>query len=398
MNNCNAIIRGARVPGRLTNAASVEDYRAAAKRRLTKIAFDYLEGGAEDLCALGRNRAAFAQYLFRPRVMRDVSACSCATTLFDRIPTTAPMIVGPTGLNGLFWPRGDEALARAACAKGVPFVLSTASTSLLEDVRRAAPDGELWLQLYVQRDRRIAEDLMRRAVESSYRVLMITVDTPVHGKRDHDTRNGFRLPLTMSRRLITDCIRHPHWTWQMLRHGRPQLRNIARSLGEDEDLTRQAAALSREMDLSLHWKDLAWVRHHWPGEVIIKGIQTIEDARLAADYGADGIVISNHGGRQLDSAFAPLELLPAIADATGRSLKIFVDGGVRRGADVLKAVSLGAHAVLMGRAPLYGLAARGISGVEHVLDIMLSEMQVTMQLLGYSSIAALDKSLLSRAP
>lgn len=378
----------------------VEDYRRAARRRLTKLAFDYLEGGAEDGDALRRNRDAFGQWGFLPRVMTDTSQCSAATTFWGR-SASAPMAVGPTGLNGLFWPRADELLARAAADAGLPFVLSTASTSLLEDVRAAAPDAQLWLQLYVQQDRRIAESMMRRAREAGFRTLLLTVDTPVHGKRDHDVRNGFKLPLRVTPRLMADCLRHPHWSWQMLAHGAPQLRNIAKSVGERADLARHAAMLSRQMDLSLGWDDLAWVRRHWPGEVLVKGIQTVDDARQAQAHGADGIVVSNHGGRQLGSTLAPLEALePIVAavSASGPGMAVFVDGGVRRGADVAKAVALGAKGVLLGRAPLYGVAACGAAGAAGVLALLLDELRTTMQLLGCAGVDDLTPARLARLP
>ncbi|WP_133650964.1 alpha-hydroxy acid oxidase [Paraburkholderia flava] len=373
----------------------VADYRIAARKRLPRLAFDYLDGGAEDGDALRRNVDAYRQWLFKPRVLTDVSHGSIATRFFER-DTAAPLIVGPTGLNGLFWPRADELLARAASDAGLPFVLSTASTSLLEDVRAAAPDGDLWMQLYVSDDRRIAEDLMRRASVAGFSTLVLTVDVPVHGKRDHDTRNGFKLPLRVSPKLLADCIAHPHWCWQIARQGSPQLKNIARSVGERDDLSRHAAMLSRQMDLTLAWSDLDWVRRHWSGKLIVKGVQSRDDARLAATHGADGIVLSNHGGRQLGSTFAPLELLPDIADELGDRLAIFIDGGVRRGSDALKAVALGARGVLLGRAPLYGLAARGGAGVEHVLALMMDEMRITMRLLGCNEIARLGVEFVGR--
>ncbi|MCP2087644.1 UNVERIFIED_ORG: (S)-mandelate dehydrogenase [Paraburkholderia sediminicola] len=374
----------------------VADYRIAAQKRLPRLAFDYLDGGAEDGDALRRNAEAYRQWLFKPRVLTDVSRCSSATQFFGR-EAAAPLIVGPTGLNGLFWPRADELLAHAASEAGLPFVLSTASTSLLEDVRAAAPRGDLWMQLYVQQDRSIAEDLMRRASAAGFSTLVLTVDVPVHGKRDHDTRNGFALPLRLSPQLIADCIRHPHWCWQMVRHGSPQLKNIAHSVGERADLARHAAMLSRQMDLTLGWADLEWVRRHWSGKLIVKGIQGRDDALLALARGTDGIVLSNHGGRQLDSTFAPLELLPEIADAVGHRLDVFVDGGVRRGSDALKAVSLGARGVLLGRAPLYGLASRGGAGVKEVLALMLQEMHIAMRLLGCSALTQLRPGLVERA-
>jgi (S)-mandelate dehydrogenase len=233
---------------------------------------------------------------------------------------------------------------------------------------------------------------------------MLTVDTPVHGKRDHDTRNGFRLPLRFTPRLVADCMRHPHWSWQMLMGGAPQLRNIARSVGERADLARHAAMLSRQMDLSLSWDDLAWVRRHWPGEVLVKGILSVDDARQAQAHGADGIVVSNHGGRQLGSTLAPVEALPMIVEALGAggrggpSMSVFVDGGVRRGADVAKAVALGAKGVLLGRAPLYGVAACGARGVAGVLELMLGELRTTMQLLGCASVCDLTPQRLARLP
>lgn len=373
----------------------VADYRIAARKRLPRLAFDYLDGGAEDGDALRRNAQAYREWLFKPRVLTDVSHCSSATQFFGR-EAAAPLIVGPTGLNGLFWPRADELLAQAAGEAGLPFVLSTASTSLLEDVRAAAPRADLWMQLYVQHDRGIAEDLMRRAGAAGFSTLVLTVDVPVHGKRDHDTRNGFALPLRLSPRLIADCIRHPHWCWQMARHGSPQLKNIARSVGERADLSRHAAMLSRQMDLTLGWADLAWVRRHWSGKLIVKGIQGRDDALLALAHGADGIVLSNHGGRQLGSTFAPLELLPAIAGAMENRLEIFVDGGVRRGSDALKAVSLGARGVLLGRAPLYGLASRGGAGASEVLTLMMQEMHIALRLLGCSALAQLGPESVER--
>ncbi len=375
--------------------SSVADYRIAAQKRLPRLAFDYLDGGAEDGDALQRNVDAYRQWLFKPRVLTDVSHCSIATQFFGR-DAAAPLIVGPTGLNALFWPRGDELLARAASDAGLPFVRSTASTSLLEDVRAAAPDGDLWMQLYVSNDRRIAEDLMRRAGSAGFSTLVLTVDVPVHGKRDHDTRNGFKLPLRPSPRLVADCIRHPHWCWQIARHGSPQLKNIARSVGERADLARHAAMLSRQMDLTLAWSDLEWVRRHWSGKLIVKGVQGLDDARLAAAHGADGIVLSNHGGRQLGSTLSPLELLPEITAELGDRLAIFIDGGIRRGSDALKAVALGARGVLLGRAPLYGLAARGGAGVEQVLALMIDEMRITMRLLGCNELTKLGAGFVGR--
>ena len=368
---------------------AVKDYRALARRRLTRFAFDYLDGGAEDGHTLARNLAAWQAVLFRPRALQDVTHVDPGIKLFGRAQAV-PMLVGPTGLNGLYWPRAEEALARAARDAGVPFVLSTASTSLLEDVR-AASDGELWLQLYVQRDRRIAESMMARARAANFHALMLTVDTMVHGTRDHDVRNGFRLPVPWTPRLMADLATHPRWCYRMLRQGgSPQLVNLARSSGLSADLQQQAAALSRQMDMSLTWNDLDWVRRHWAGPVIVKGILCADDARRALEHGAQGIVVSNHGGRQLESAPSPLERLPEIVEAAGPRMHVFVDGGVRRGSDIAKALALGARAVLLGRAPLYGLAARGPRGAAEVLAILRGEFETTLRLLGVTSAARLD--------
>jgi (S)-mandelate dehydrogenase len=372
---------------------AVKDYRDLARRRLARFAFDYLEGGAEDGRTLLRNQAAFQALLFRPRVLQDVAEVDTSIDLYGQVQSL-PLLVGPTGLNGLYWPRAEEALARAARDAGVPFVLSTASTSLIEDVR-AASDGELWLQLYVQRDRRIAEHMMARARAAGLHALMLTVDTMVHGKRDHDVRNGFRLSVPWTPRLLADVVTHPRWCLRMLRQGgSPQLVNLARSSGLAPNLQQQAAAMSRKMDMSLTWNDLAWVRRHWAGPVIVKGILTADDARSALRHGADGIVVSNHGGRQLESAPSALERLPEIADATGDRMHVFMDGGVRRGSDIAKALALGARAVLLGRAPLYGLAARGPQGVAEVLAILHDEFETTLRLLGVPAARGLDATSL----
>ena len=373
--------------------AAVKDYRDLAQQRLSRFAFDYLEGGAEDGRALLRNRDAYERLQFKPRILRDVSSVDARVEVFGK-QQSMPMLVGPTGLNGLYWPRAEEVLAHAANAAGLPFVMSTASTSLFEDVR-AATDGELWLQLYVQQDRRIAQDVMHRARSAGFSTLMLTVDTVVHGKRDHDVRNGFRMPLPFTPRLAADLLTHPRWCLRMLRQrGSPQLVNLARSTGLPNAMKVQAAALSRQMSMSMRWTDIAWLREHWPGRVIVKGILSVEDARVALEQGVDGIVLSNHGGRQLDSAPNALELLPAVVAVAG-PMAVFIDGGVRRGSDIVKACALGAKAVLLGRAPLYGLAASGPTGVSEVLAILRDEFEIALRLLGRPQARHLDSSALS---
>ena len=373
---------------------AVKDYRALARRRLSRFAFDYLDGGAEDGRTLDRNLAAFERLIFQPRIMRDVRTLDASVSLFGR-RQSFPAIVGPTGLNGLYWPRAEEALAQAAHAAGLPFAMSTASTSLLEDVR-ASTDGDLWLQLYVQQDRRIAETMMRRARALGFSTLMVTVDTMVHGKRDHDVRNRFKMPLRITPKLLLDLATHPRWCARMLRQGgSPQLVNLARSAGTQVDIALQAAAMSRQMDMALAWDAIAWLREHWPGHVLVKGVLSVHDALLALQHGVDGIVLSNHGGRQLESAPSPLEILPAVVDAVGSRLDVFVDSGVRRGSDIAKACALGAKGVLLGRAPLYGLACTGPRGVREVLQILRDEFEITLRLLGVPRAEMLDAMALS---
>ena len=373
---------------------AIKDYRAQARRRLPRFAFDYLDGGAEDGRGLARNVAAYQQLIFSPRILRDVSTVDASTTLFGRAQSM-PAVVGPTGLNGLYWPKAEETLALAAHAAGLPFAMSTASTSLLEDVR-AVTAGDLWLQLYVQQDRRIAQRMMQRAQALGFSTLMLTVDTMVHGKRDHDVRNRFKMPLRITPRLVMDVATHPRWCMRMLSQGgSPQLVNLAHSADVPVSMQAQAALMSRQMDMSLDWDAIAWMRAHWRGPVLLKGVLSVADAQLARQYGVDGVVLSNHGGRQLESAPSPLEILPAVVDAVGDKLEVFVDGGIRRGDDIVKARALGAKAVLLGRAPLYGLAAAGPQGVADVLQILRDEFEVALRLLGVPLAAQLDASVLS---
>jgi (S)-mandelate dehydrogenase len=369
---------------------AVEDWRRAAQSILPRFAWAYLEGGAEDWRTAAQNVVAFERVGFEPRVLVDVSHVDTSTELFgERL--AFPAAVGPTGLNGIFRFRADEQLAAAAGRAGVPFVLSTASTSFVEDVRARAT-GPLWLQMYVQHDRRIAERWMRKARDYGFSVLMLTVDTPVAGIRNHYQRTGFTLPLRWTPRLLADIVTHPRWCLGTGIHGMPQMVNLAASSEAETDIDVQAATMNQQMAMNLTWDDLRWVRRHWDGPVLVKGIGSLSDAKLARNHGADGIVLSNHGGRQLEDAPLALDLLPSVVDAVGAQMKVLVDGGVRRGSSIAKAIAIGASAVLLGRTPLYGVAAAGEAGAADVLAILKSEVEITLRLLGSPRVSGLDRS------
>ncbi len=368
----------------MTYPATVEGYRTLAARRLPRMVFDYLDGGAEAERGLARNMDAFARVCFRPRRLVDVSQRDLSATLFGR-RLSMPLVVAPTGLNGALWPDGDVLLAQAAVTAGIPFALSTASTTSIEEVADRA-GGDLWFQLYVVQ-RALAEGLTRRALAAGYTTLVLTVDVPVNGKRVRDLRNGFAVPFRPSIRTAMDVARHPAWLLRQLRHGLPQLANF-REAGGGSDVNAQAALMKRQMDASFAWNDLKALRQSWPRTLVVKGICRAEDAEQCEALGADAVVLSNHGGRQLDDTPAPLTLLPGMAGRLSRP--VLVDSGVRRGADVVKAVALGASAVLLGRATLYGLAARGGAGAAHVLELLRAEIDTTLALLGRSSVAALE--------
>ena len=369
--------------------AAVADWRRAAAGILPRFAFEYLEGGAEDWRTAARNVSAFENVGLQPRVLVDVSEVDPSTELFGE-KLAFPAAVGPTGLNGLFRHRADEFLAAAAGAAGLPFVLSTASTSHIEAVRARA-SGPLWLQLYVQNDRRIAERWMAEARSHGFTVLMLTVDTPVAGIRNHYRRNGFTMPLRWTPRLLADIATHPRWCLSTGVHGMPQMVNLARTARQKASIHLQAAAMNEQMATNLTWDDLPWLRRHWDGPVLVKGIGSTADARLALDHGADGIVLSNHGGRQLEDAPVALELLPSVLDAVGERMPVLVDGGVQRGSSIAKAVAMGAAAVLLGRAPLYGVAAAGEEGASDVLAILRNELEITLRLLGRPRLRQLDR-------
>lgn len=367
---------------------NVEAYRQLARRALPRSVFDYLEGGAGDERGLQHNRDALDAVRLRPRRLRDVAVRDSGVRLFDRT-LPAPLAIGPTGFNALFWPEGDLALARAAAAHGIPFVLSTVANTDIETLARAT-DGEWWFQLYALHDE-ISEQLMRRARAADCRTLMVTVDVPVNGLRERDLRNGFRLPLRYTLPMAIDGLRHPRWTMRYLRHGMPALANFE-ALDASGDAVRTALA-ERRMDAGFSWESLARLRAAWPHRLLVKGILHPDDALRCESLGVDGVILSNHGARQLDGAMSPIEALPAARRAT--ALPLLVDSGFRRGTDIVKAIALGASAVLLGRATLYGLAASGESGVRDVLAMLKREIDCTLAQVGCARISELSPDVLS---
>lgn len=372
-----------------TPPANIADLRERARRRLPRMVFEYLDGGAEDEVTLRANRAAFEAVQLRPRLLRDAARREQGIRLLGE-DWRSPMAVAPVGLAGVFWPRADVLVAKAAASAGIPYILSTASSATLEDVAREA-GGNLWFQLYVI-SRALADGLVERALAAGYRTLVLTIDVPVSGYRERDLRNGFSQPFRVTPRTAFDVARHPGWLWQILRHGAPQLANLAGVNATDAD--SQAALLKRQMDASYDWSALARLRDRWPHRLLVKGVLHPEDARAAFALGVDGVILSNHGGRQLDGAVSALAILPEVA-ALAQGKPVLVDGGVRRGVDVVKARALGADAVLVGRAVQYGVAADGEAGAARALGMLREEIDRVMALCGLADIAQAGPGLIA---
>lgn len=378
----------------LARSACVDDLRRAARRRLPRGVFDYIDGAAEDERTLASNAAAFATVTFRPRVLRDVGTVDTSTTLLGRhLPL--PLVLCPTGFTRMAHSQGELAVARAAARAGLPYTLSTMSTRSIEEVAQAS-SGPKWFQVYVWRERGLVKDMIDRAAASGYEALMLTVDTAVLGRRERDVRHGFSLPPQLGPGTLVDGALHPRWTLDLLRSDPIRFANVVgRGAGDGTTAVKLADYINAQFDPGLSWSDVEWMRSVWDGPIVIKGIQTVADAVLAADAGVDAISLSNHGGRQLDSAPAALDLVAATADAVGDRLEIMCDGGVRRGGDIVKAVALGARAVGIGRAYLYGLGAAGERGVDFVLDLLATDMRRTMALIGARSVADITRELVS---
>jgi (S)-mandelate dehydrogenase len=376
----------------LSYAFSIEDLRRIAKKRLPQAVFDFFDGGAEDEVTLRENRAAFERVRLLPKVLVNVSKVDTTARLFGE-DAALPLAIGPTGGIGAGRPGADLALARAAKAFGIPYTLATPATASIEAI--AEIGGRRWFQLYVVRDREFREKLVARARDAGYEALLVTVDLAVSGKRERDPRNGFVTPYRPSWRNSHDIWRKPAWLMDILRGGLPQMENFAGYKFSSTAVTDIATAVGREMDASLDWEYLKRLRELWPRKLLIKGVARADDAERAASIGCDGVVVSNHGGRQLDGATATLEALPSIVNSVGKKMTVLLDGGVRRGVDILKARALGAQAVLTGRATLFGVMAGGEPGARKALEILGSEYERAMKLCGVRSSAEIGSDLIS---
>jgi L-lactate dehydrogenase (cytochrome) len=370
---------------------TIDDLRAAARRRLPRALFDYIDGGAEDEVTMRANTADFQRYRFQPRALVDVSHRDQSTTVLG-IPVASPLILAPTGFTGMFWPRGEAVAARAAGRKGVIFTASTMSICPMEEIAHAAT-GPVWYQLYVWRDREIVRMLIERAKAAGYRALVVTVDTPVLGQRERDVRSGLVFPPRITVRNVLDTLRRPSWLRGFLANARPTFGNFVGIPGVEHDAVSLAAFTTKQFSASITWADVEWYRTLWPGPIALKGILSAEVARQAVERGVEAIIVSNHGGRQLDHAPSPIEALPEIVDAVEGRAEVILDGGIRRGSDVVKAIALGARACMIGKAFNYGVAALGERGVELAIDILQKEIDRALALIGRPTLAQLDRTV-----
>lgn len=372
----------------LSRAYSIADLRVQARRRLPRPIFDYIDGGADDERALANNAGAFGRYEIVPDVLNDVSTIRTASTLFGQ-PVSAPLMLAPTGLTRMFHPAAEDAVARAAARHGLAYALSTMGTTRIEDWASAFPGPRIF-QIYVFRDRGLTTEFIQRCKAAGVHGLALTVDTPVAGNRERDHRNGLSLPPRLTLASLAHFAMHPGWSLPALTGRKFDLANVSHRV---DALSRRSMSLfdyiGSQFDRSVTWKDVEWLAAEWGGPLSIKGVMTPEDARRAVDSGASGVMLSNHGGRQLDDAPAPVDQIAAVRDRLGDAPEIICDGGVRRGSDLFKALALGANGVSIGRPYLYGLAAGGEAGVDRALSLLRAEFERTLTLAGVNDIAAI---------
>lgn len=371
---------------------SIADLRQLAQRRVPKAIFDYADRGSYDELTIQRNRRDLDALEFRQRVMVDISAQSLKTTLVGE-PAAIPLAIAPTGLTGLFHANGEMLGARAAEAFGIPFCLSTMSICSIEDVRSAI-SGPFWFQLYLMRDRGFNEELIARARDARCSVLMVTVDMQIQGLRRRDPKNGLSIPPRLTLRNAIDIASKPSWALKVLCGRRRTFGNLEQRMKDSGGLKTLSQWIASQFDTTVTWKDLAWVRERWPGRIVVKGILDAQDARLACDTGVDAIVVSNHGGRQLDGSPSTISVLPEVVEAVAGRIEVLHDGGIQSGQDILKALALGARGCLIGKAFLYGLAAMGEEGVTRALNIFRDELRVSLALTGVNDVRAVSADVL----
>lgn len=365
-------------------AANIADLREQARRRLPRMFFDYIDGGAFSESTMRANEADFDDWLLDPLVLRDVSQRDLSTTLLGH-KSSLPVVLGPVGFAGLFASQGEIQAAKAASAARIPMCLSTFSICSMEEVSRST-DSPLYLQLYVLRDRLLCEEMIQRAEAAGVKALAVTVDSGISSIRERDTRNGFRTASRLGLGAVMDMALHPRWAMNMLSGPRPRLGNISPRCSAGRNFMDQVSFLSGQVDPALCWDDIDWLKTRWKGPLIIKGISTPRDARRAVEHGASAIVVSNHGGRQLDGTMSTIKALPAVAHEVGGEVEIFLDGGVRRGTHIVKALALGADGVFLGRAWAYGLAAKGGRGVAEAISLLRAEFDITLALMGIRNV------------
>ena len=381
---------------RLTAAHSIEDLRLAAQRRLPRALYDFFDGGAEDEVTLRANRQAFQDLRFRPQVLRNVSVIDTQREVFGR-SIAMPMATAPTGALGYGYPGADVAIAKAAVAAGIPYILSSTATASMERIAKAV-QGRLWFQPYTLKDKDFFFGLIRRALAADYEALVITVDLPVGGNRERDRRNHFSVPFKFTGHNLWDFASKPAWWSRIARHGMPVMENLLGLAAHQTSASALASSVGRNHDTGFDWAALQQVRDLWPRPLVLKGILHPADAERACAMGCDALVVSNHGGRQLDGAVASLHALPDVLRAVRGRIPVWVDGGVRRGQDVVKALALGAHGVLIGRAMVYGATATGEAGAQRALAILKDELIRTMSLCGTSSLSDIRAELLMPPP
>ena len=368
---------------RLQSALTIYDLRRIAKRRTPAAAFDYTDGAAEGELSMTRARQAFEDVEFHPGILTDVSTVDTTTKVLGGT-SALPFGIAPTGFTRLMQTEGEIAGSGAAGAAGIPFTLSTLGTTSIEDVRRVNPNGRLWFQLYVMRQREISYGLVERAAKAGYDTLFFTVDTPIAGARLRDKRNGFSIPPQLSLKTVANAIPRPWWWYDFLTTPKLEFASLSSTGGTVGEL------LDAAMDPSINYEDLKEIRELWPGKIVIKGVQNVEDSKKLADLGVDGILLSNHGGRQLDRAPVPFHLLPEVVREVGKDTEVMVDTGIMNGADVVASLALGAKFTLIGRAYLYGLMAGGRRGVDRMIEILSEEVRRTMRLLQVSCVEELE--------